>query len=83
MSVLHSLSSVRTRRWGRFGSVRNYRCGPFVPGHPAQGCRQDYLVIGDFRLVRGRRLRLTPQCQFPMCPDLWPLLGRSVGGFLF
>ena len=70
MSVLHSLSSVRTRRWDRFGSVRNYRCGPFVPGHLAQGCCQDYLVIGDFRLVRGRRLCLIPQSRYLMCPDL-------------
>ena len=86
MFVLHLLGSVRICRWD-----------PFVPSHPAQGCCQGYLVTGDFRLVRGRRLRLTPQCRFPMCRVLcqnlmsllgyWGfqclLLGHSVGDFLF
>ena len=58
--VLHLLSR------GRSGSVQSYRCGLFVPGRPAQSC----LVIGDFRLVRGRRLCLIPQSRYLMCPDL-------------
>ena len=81
--VLHLLGSVRIYRWDQFGSVRICRWDPFVPSHPAQGCHQGYLVTGDFRLVRGRRLHLIPQCRFPMCSDLWPLLGHSVGDLLF
>ena len=75
--VLHLLSR------GRSGSVQGYRRGLFAPGRPAQSCCQGCLVIGDFRLVRGRRLCLIPRCRFLMCLDLCLLLGCFVGGLLF
>ena len=76
----------------RLGFVQDRRLG-----RPVQGYRLCYHVVGDFRLVRGRRLHLTPQCRFPMCRDLclslmslpeyWGfqrlLPGHSVEDFLF
>ena len=64
-------------------SVRICHRDQFVPSRPARGFHQGCLVTGDFRPVRGRHLRLTPQCRLPMCSYPWPLVGHSVGDHLF